>query len=135
VDAVLVAGGTGGLGEAVVAVLLAADRPVVATYRRSSPCRRGRRCSRSPVPPPTSLPRPLSSRSSARWTPSIATRGCAANAILPSVIDTPANRRAQPEADFGAWVTPEVIAQTVAFLVSDASSATSGAAISVYGRA
>jgi NAD(P)-dependent dehydrogenase (short-subunit alcohol dehydrogenase family) len=61
--------------------------------------------------------------------------GVRANAILPSVIDTPGNRAAQPNADTSKWVKPGQIAQTILFLCSDASSATSGAAIPVYGRA
>jgi NAD(P)-dependent dehydrogenase (short-subunit alcohol dehydrogenase family) len=61
--------------------------------------------------------------------------GVRANAILPSVIDTPGNRAAQPGADTSRWVKPEEIARTILFLCSDASSATSGAAIPVYGRA
>jgi NAD(P)-dependent dehydrogenase (short-subunit alcohol dehydrogenase family) len=58
-----------------------------------------------------------------------------ANAVLPSVIDTPANRAAQPDADYSKWVPPEQIAKVVRFLVSDDSAPTSGAAIPVYGRA
>jgi NAD(P)-dependent dehydrogenase (short-subunit alcohol dehydrogenase family) len=58
-----------------------------------------------------------------------------ANAVLPSVIDTPANRRSQPDADHSKWVAPEDIAKVVRFLVSDESGPTSGAAIPVYGRA
>jgi NAD(P)-dependent dehydrogenase (short-subunit alcohol dehydrogenase family) len=61
--------------------------------------------------------------------------GIRANAILPSVIDTPANRAAQPKADHSKWVPPEQIAKVVRFLVSDDSAPTSGAAIPVYGRA
>ncbi|HEX3319020.1 MAG TPA: SDR family NAD(P)-dependent oxidoreductase [Solirubrobacteraceae bacterium] len=61
--------------------------------------------------------------------------GVRANAIVPSVIDTPGNRASQPQADTSRWVKPGQIAQTVLFLSSDASSATSGAAIPVYGRA
>jgi NAD(P)-dependent dehydrogenase (short-subunit alcohol dehydrogenase family) len=61
--------------------------------------------------------------------------GIRANAILPSVIDTPANRAAQPDADYSKWVQPAEIAKVVRFLVSDASAVTSGAAIPVYGRA
>ena len=61
--------------------------------------------------------------------------GVRANAILPSVIDTPANRAATPEADFSKWVPPEQIAKVVRFLISDDSAPTSGAAIPVYGRA
>jgi NAD(P)-dependent dehydrogenase (short-subunit alcohol dehydrogenase family) len=57
------------------------------------------------------------------------------NAILPSVIDTPANREAQPDADWSKWVSPEEIARVVRFLVSGDSAPTSGAGIPVYGRA
>jgi NAD(P)-dependent dehydrogenase (short-subunit alcohol dehydrogenase family) len=61
--------------------------------------------------------------------------GVRCNAILPSVIDTPANREAQPDADHSKWVEPEEIAKVVRFLVSDDSGVTSGAAVPVYGRA
>jgi NAD(P)-dependent dehydrogenase (short-subunit alcohol dehydrogenase family) len=57
------------------------------------------------------------------------------NAILPSVIDTPANRAAMPNADHDRWVAPAEIAGVIAFLLSDDSSPTSGALIPVYGRA
>jgi NAD(P)-dependent dehydrogenase (short-subunit alcohol dehydrogenase family) len=62
-------------------------------------------------------------------------KGIRANAILPSVIDTPANRREQPDADHSKWVQPAEIARVVRFLVSDDSAVTSGAALPVYGRA
>lgn len=62
-------------------------------------------------------------------------RGVRANAVLPSVIDTPANRRDMPDADFSKWVAPAEIAAVIRFLVSDESAPTSGAAIPVYGRA
>ncbi len=58
-----------------------------------------------------------------------------ANAILPSVIDTAANRAAMPDADFERWVKPAEIAGVVAFLLSDDSAPTSGAEVPVYGRA
>jgi len=61
--------------------------------------------------------------------------GIAVNAILPSVIDTPANRTAMPDADFAAWVRPEQISAVIRFLASDESAIISGAAIPVYGRA
>jgi NAD(P)-dependent dehydrogenase (short-subunit alcohol dehydrogenase family) len=61
--------------------------------------------------------------------------GLRANAILPSVIDTPANRASQPDADHSRWVTPEQIAQVIRFLCAEESAAISGAHIPVYGRA
>jgi NAD(P)-dependent dehydrogenase (short-subunit alcohol dehydrogenase family) len=61
--------------------------------------------------------------------------GIRCNAILPSVIDTPPNRAAQPDADYSKWVQPEEIAKVVRFLVSDESGPMSGAAVPVYGRA
>ena len=61
--------------------------------------------------------------------------GVRCNAILPSVIDTPANRREMPDADHSKWVPPQQIAKVIRFLVSDESAPTSGAGIPVYGRA
>jgi NAD(P)-dependent dehydrogenase (short-subunit alcohol dehydrogenase family) len=61
--------------------------------------------------------------------------GVRANAILPSVIDTPANRASMPDADHSKWVQPQEIADVVAFLCSAQSTPISGAAIPVYGRA
>jgi NAD(P)-dependent dehydrogenase (short-subunit alcohol dehydrogenase family) len=61
--------------------------------------------------------------------------GIRCNAILPSVIDTPANRASMPKADHDRWVKPAEIAGVISFLLSDESRPTSGAAIPVYGRA
>lgn len=52
--------------------------------------------------------------------------GVRVNAILPSIIDTPANRRDMPDADFARWVSPRQIADVVAFLISPAAAAISG---------
>ena len=57
------------------------------------------------------------------------------NAILPSVVDTPANRRSMPDADHSRWVAPEQIAAVVRFLCEDGSQVISGAHVPVYGRA
>src|SRR3954452_7392919 len=57
------------------------------------------------------------------------------NAIMPSTIDTPANRRSMPDADFDRWVKPEEIAEVIALLCSDRARVTSGARVPVYGRA
>jgi NAD(P)-dependent dehydrogenase (short-subunit alcohol dehydrogenase family) len=56
-----------------------------------------------------------------------------ANSVLPSIIDTPANRKAMPKADFSKWPRPEEIARVVLFLCSDDARLVSGAAIPVYG--
>ncbi len=61
--------------------------------------------------------------------------GIAVNAILPSTMDTAANRRDMPDADFSRWPTTREVADVVAFLVSDAARIISGGAIPVYGRA
>jgi NAD(P)-dependent dehydrogenase (short-subunit alcohol dehydrogenase family) len=56
------------------------------------------------------------------------------NAVLPSTIDTPANRVSMPRADFGKWVTPQELADVILFLASDAASAVTGALLPVSGR-
>ena len=57
------------------------------------------------------------------------------NAVVPSIIDTPANRAAMPRADYASWPKPAQIAETIAFLASEANGLTSGALVPVYGRA
>ena len=57
------------------------------------------------------------------------------NAVLPSIIDTPANRASMPGADPTRWVSTESLSQVIAFLLSDGARDISGAAIPVYGRA
>jgi NAD(P)-dependent dehydrogenase (short-subunit alcohol dehydrogenase family) len=61
--------------------------------------------------------------------------GVRCNAILPSVIDTAANRASMPKADHEKWVKPAEIAGVIAYLLSADSAPVSGAAIPVYGRA
>lgn len=58
-----------------------------------------------------------------------------ANAIMPSIIDTPMNRDMMPDADHESWVDPRDIATVVLWLCSDGASVTSGAAVPVYGEA
>jgi NAD(P)-dependent dehydrogenase (short-subunit alcohol dehydrogenase family) len=61
--------------------------------------------------------------------------GIRANAVLPSVIDTPGNRAAMPDADPSTWVPPARLAATVAYLCSPDAADTSGAHVPVHGRA
>jgi len=60
--------------------------------------------------------------------------GVTVNAVLPSIIDTPANRADMPKADFAAWVRPEELAAVMLFLASEEASAVTGALIPVTGR-
>lgn len=59
--------------------------------------------------------------------------GVRVNSILPSIIDTEANRKAMPDADFAKWPKPEDIARVILFLLSDDARVIHGAAIPVYG--
>jgi NAD(P)-dependent dehydrogenase (short-subunit alcohol dehydrogenase family) len=60
--------------------------------------------------------------------------GVRVNAVLPSTIDTPANRAAMPKSDPSHWVSIESLSAVIAFLLSDAARDISGAALPVYGR-
>jgi NAD(P)-dependent dehydrogenase (short-subunit alcohol dehydrogenase family) len=59
--------------------------------------------------------------------------GVRANSIMPSIIDTAANRKAMPEADFAKWPKPEEIARVILFLCSDEAKLIQGASVPVYG--
>lgn len=59
--------------------------------------------------------------------------GVRVNSVLPSIIDTKANREAMPDAKFDAWPKPEDIAKVILFLASDAAKVVHGAAVTVYG--
>lgn len=61
--------------------------------------------------------------------------GIRANAIAPSIIDTPANRESMPGADFDRWVQPEALGRVIRFLLGDDALPISGAVIPVFGRA
>lgn len=61
-------------------------------------------------------------------------RNITVNAILPSTIDTPANRADMPKADFSRWVAPKSIADVIVFLLSDGARDITGAMIPVSGR-
>jgi NAD(P)-dependent dehydrogenase (short-subunit alcohol dehydrogenase family) len=60
--------------------------------------------------------------------------GVRVNSILPSIIDTAANRSAMPGANFASWPKPEDIANVILFLSSDAAKTIHGASIPVYGN-
>jgi NAD(P)-dependent dehydrogenase (short-subunit alcohol dehydrogenase family) len=60
--------------------------------------------------------------------------GVHVNAVLPSIIDTPANRADTPKADFSRWVTPEAVADVILFLASDGARGITGALLPVSGR-
>lgn len=62
-------------------------------------------------------------------------RGINVNCVLPSIIDTPDNRVAMPNADASRWVSPQALAEVIAFLASDGATAIHGAAIPVTGLA
>jgi len=61
----------------------------------------------------------------------VADRGVRVNAVVPTTIDTPANRAAMPDADFGSWTPPAAIAAVVRWLASDAAASVRGGAIPV----
>jgi NAD(P)-dependent dehydrogenase (short-subunit alcohol dehydrogenase family) len=60
--------------------------------------------------------------------------GVRANSIMPSIIDTEANRKAMPKADFAKWPKPEEIARVILFLCSDEAKLIQGASVPVYGE-
>jgi NAD(P)-dependent dehydrogenase (short-subunit alcohol dehydrogenase family) len=60
--------------------------------------------------------------------------GVRVNAVLPSIIDTPANRADMPDADPGRWVSPQALAEVIAFLLSPGARDITGALIPVTGR-
>jgi NAD(P)-dependent dehydrogenase (short-subunit alcohol dehydrogenase family) len=64
----------------------------------------------------------------------VAKDGILVNAIAPSIMDTPANRKAMPKADFDAWPKVENVAATILFLASPDNKVTRGAIVPVYGK-
>ena len=64
----------------------------------------------------------------------VGSEGILVNAVLPSLIDTPANRAAMPDADHASWPKPAQIAEAIAFLASPENALTSGTLLPVYGR-
>jgi NAD(P)-dependent dehydrogenase (short-subunit alcohol dehydrogenase family) len=67
--------------------------------------------------------------------PELLGEGILINAVLPSTIDTPANRKSMPKADHNNWPKPSEIAETIAFLASAENSLTTGTLVPVFGRA
>src|SRR5918912_383111 len=130
---VLVAGGTGALGQAVLRELVASGYEVTATWiverereRVQAELEEGVRLVRADL---------MEAEGAAAAVGAVDAeyrdRGVRANAVLPSVIDTPANRAASPDADTSRWVPPGRIAKVIRFLVSEDSAPTSGAAVPV----
>jgi NAD(P)-dependent dehydrogenase (short-subunit alcohol dehydrogenase family) len=64
----------------------------------------------------------------------VAKDGILVNAVAPSIMDTPANRKAMPKADYSAWPKVEEVATTIAFLASPDNRVTRGAIVPVYGK-
>jgi NAD(P)-dependent dehydrogenase (short-subunit alcohol dehydrogenase family) len=64
----------------------------------------------------------------------VAQDGVLVNAVAPSIMDTRANRKAMPKADFALWPKVEEVAATILFLSSPANAVTRGAIVTVYGR-
>jgi NAD(P)-dependent dehydrogenase (short-subunit alcohol dehydrogenase family) len=64
----------------------------------------------------------------------IARDGILVNAVAPSIMDTPANRKSMPKADFSAWPKVEEVAATILFLASPDNAVTRGAIVPVYGK-
>jgi NAD(P)-dependent dehydrogenase (short-subunit alcohol dehydrogenase family) len=60
--------------------------------------------------------------------------GILVNAVAPSILDTPANRKSIPNADFSAWPKVEEVAATIAFLASPDNAVTRGGVVPVYGK-
>jgi NAD(P)-dependent dehydrogenase (short-subunit alcohol dehydrogenase family) len=64
----------------------------------------------------------------------VAGDGILVNAVAPSIIDTPANRKDMPKADHALWPKPDDVAATILFLASPENRVTRGAVVPVYGR-
>ena len=64
----------------------------------------------------------------------VAGKGVTANVIIPSTIDTPANRKSMPEADFSKWVPPRALAEAMVFLCTEAGGNINGARIPIWNR-
>src|SRR6266403_1586399 len=128
---VLVAGGTGGLGREVTMAFLEAGAAVVATYRRAEEFAAldygaGGALYAASKAGALALFDSLAAE--------VKPYNINVNSVLPSIIDTAANRKAMPGADFSKWPKPEEIARVILFLCSEEARVIHGAAIPVYGK-
>src|SRR5436190_1857199 len=136
----IVTGGTGGLGAAVTEAFVGAGWQVVVPWIVEKELSRVRADERVALQPfPGAAGYAASKRAVLGFVDALDAEyrddGVRVNAIIPSVIDTPANRAAMPDADFSRWVQPSAIATVVRFLCSDDASPISGGHVPVYGRA
>src|SRR6266702_74698 len=137
----LVAGGTGGLGRAVSLAFLEEGAAVIVTYRRQE------ELDALKIAAGPAAGRLEAFAGDAAYAASKAAAvamidslaadlkgtGVRVNSILPSIIDTDANRNAMPKADFSKWPKPEDIARVILFLCSEEAKVIHGAAIPVLG--
>src|SRR5439155_1665563 len=141
-----VTGGTGGLGRAVTGRFLRDGYRVAVTYRAEKEWEELKREHESSARTGSllGLQSDVTQEESVRESvhalvqtlaKELKKEGVTANAILPSVIDTPPNRAAMPDADFSAWVPPDAVAALLAYLASHEAAWTSGALVPIYGRA
>jgi NAD(P)-dependent dehydrogenase (short-subunit alcohol dehydrogenase family) len=65
----------------------------------------------------------------------VVARGILVNAVVPSIMDTPANRASMPGADYSKWAKVEDVAATIGFLASPENTVTRGGLVPVYGGA
>ena len=70
----------------------------------------------------------------ARMAEEVVKDGILVNAVAPSTMDTPANRKSMPKADFTTWPKVEEVAATILFLASPENAVTRGAIVTVYGK-
>ncbi len=79
-------------------------------------------------------PRPAVAALTVALAEEVAKDGILVNAVAPSIMDTPANRKAMPKADFDTWPKVEEVAATILFLASPDNKVTRGAIVPVYGK-
>jgi NAD(P)-dependent dehydrogenase (short-subunit alcohol dehydrogenase family) len=141
----LITGGTGGLGTAVVAAFLAGGWRVVAPVRPGGFRKPGPKSHPGVGQIEADLFEPFAGAAGyitakaavIAFAQAVAAEttadGVRSNVVLPSIIDTPGNRAAQPGADRSTWVSSERIAEVIRFLCEAGSEPMSGATLPVYG--